>query len=344
MNFTSFAQNFEDIVLWRGLKHIKNGFYIDLGADDAQVNSVSMGFYQQGWRGLLIQPNKKNAEQIQQFRPNDIVLELDLTITPNNVSELPPQASSLDDLLDAAPNKVVHWLRIDFFNLKNNVLNSWSNSAVRPWVVLVNYLPTHHQELISSQFETQLIQKGYEFVFFDGVNRFYLAHEQVQLRPLFQSPPSVLDDVLISGKASTSYYGITEIRVQRAELEARQAKVKAWQAEYRAEQSLAKALASDLKATEMHHLVNGLYGSKSWKFTAPLRWLLLKKNSLRPFFLSLLKKPIFYWKKKIASKNSEVKLEQNQVQLSTRMDLSSRGELIFTNLKNKKMHQQKGTH
>lgn len=344
MNFTSFAQNFEDIVLWRGLKHIKNGFYIDLGADDAQVNSVSMGFYQQGWRGFLIQPSQKIAKQIQQLRPNDTVLELELSIAPSSASELSSLNSSLDDLLDTAPNGLVHWLRVDFFNLKNNVLNSWNNSVVRPWVVLVNYLPIHHQELISSQFESKLIKKGYKFVFFDGVNRFYLAQEQIQLRPLFQNPPTLLDDALISGKASTSYYGVTEIRVQRAELEARQAKVKAWQVECRVEQSLAKALASDLKATEMHHLVNGLYGSKSWKLTAPLRWLLLKKNSLRPFFLSLLKKPIFYWKKKFASKNSEVKLEPTQVQLSTRMDLSARGKLIFNNLKNKKMHQQKGTH
>ena len=32
MSFISYAQNFEDVMLWRALKHISEGFYIDIGA------------------------------------------------------------------------------------------------------------------------------------------------------------------------------------------------------------------------------------------------------------------------------------------------------------------------
>ncbi|MGB5826076.1 MAG: FkbM family methyltransferase, partial [Pseudomonas mandelii] len=33
MTFISYAQNFEDIRLWRALKTVENGFYIDVGAN-----------------------------------------------------------------------------------------------------------------------------------------------------------------------------------------------------------------------------------------------------------------------------------------------------------------------
>ena len=34
MSMISYAQNFEDVMLWRALGHIDNGFYIDVGAND----------------------------------------------------------------------------------------------------------------------------------------------------------------------------------------------------------------------------------------------------------------------------------------------------------------------
>lgn len=32
MTFVSYAQNFEDVMLYRALKHVEKGFYIDVGA------------------------------------------------------------------------------------------------------------------------------------------------------------------------------------------------------------------------------------------------------------------------------------------------------------------------
>ena len=41
MNFISYSQNLEDVMLWRALKHIENGFYIDVGAGSPTVDSVT---------------------------------------------------------------------------------------------------------------------------------------------------------------------------------------------------------------------------------------------------------------------------------------------------------------
>ena len=43
MTFISYAQNFEDVMLWRALKHVEKGFYVDVGAQDPVVDSVSLG-------------------------------------------------------------------------------------------------------------------------------------------------------------------------------------------------------------------------------------------------------------------------------------------------------------
>ena len=37
MSFFSYSQNGEDVLLWRALKHIKDGFYIDVGANEASA-------------------------------------------------------------------------------------------------------------------------------------------------------------------------------------------------------------------------------------------------------------------------------------------------------------------
>ena len=52
MPITSYAQNFEDVILWHALKHIECGFYIDSRAQDPVRDSVSLAFYEKGWRGL----------------------------------------------------------------------------------------------------------------------------------------------------------------------------------------------------------------------------------------------------------------------------------------------------
>ena len=73
--FTSYAQNFEDIMLWRALRHVGQGFYVDVGAQDPILDSVSMGFYEQGWRGVHIEPVAAYADLLRSQRPDETVVE-----------------------------------------------------------------------------------------------------------------------------------------------------------------------------------------------------------------------------------------------------------------------------
>ena len=74
--FVSFAQNFEDVMLWRALKHVEHGFYIDVGAYSPRVDLVTQAFYERGWRGINIEPNADLHRQFLVARPRDINLNV----------------------------------------------------------------------------------------------------------------------------------------------------------------------------------------------------------------------------------------------------------------------------
>jgi hypothetical protein len=54
MPLISYAQNAEDVLLWRALGAVQDGFYIDVGANDPQEGSVTKLFYDAGWHGINV--------------------------------------------------------------------------------------------------------------------------------------------------------------------------------------------------------------------------------------------------------------------------------------------------
>lgn len=76
--FISYAQNFEDVMLWRALKHVKDGFYIDVGAAWPDKDSVTKAFYERGWRGVNIEPNPEMWRVLSADRPRDLNLKVAL--------------------------------------------------------------------------------------------------------------------------------------------------------------------------------------------------------------------------------------------------------------------------
>ena len=75
MTFVSYAQNYEDVILWRAFRNTEAGHYIDIGAHDPVVDSVSFAFYQAGWRGMHVEPTPTYAAKLREARPDEIVIE-----------------------------------------------------------------------------------------------------------------------------------------------------------------------------------------------------------------------------------------------------------------------------
>ncbi len=327
MSFVSYAQNFEDVMLWRALKHIQNGFYIDIGAQDPIVDSVSLAFYEHGWRGVHVEPTLQYSSKLRKSRPDETVLQVvignaadRLTLYEfenTGLSTCDPEVAkkheesgfsfikttvdviSLDSLFDQIENKHVHWLKLDVEGLEKSVLESWKDSSIYPWILVIESTEPRSQSESYAEWEQIVLDKGYHFVYFDGLNRFYVSSEHYNLKSAFSSPPNVFDGFMLSGCGTHTFYKIVESKAQQAEAKAQQAKAnaqkakanaqkaesKAQQAESKAQQAESRALEALSKAQEAKNCVTAIYASSSWRVTAPLRWvgfqtLLLRQHGI----------------------------------------------------------------
>ncbi|MFO1146553.1 MAG: hypothetical protein U1E33_08440 [Rhodospirillales bacterium] len=71
----SYAQNFEDVLLFRCFGKLPDGFYVDIGAFDPVVDSVTKAFYDQGWSGINVE-HSPSIEDLRRDRPRDINLAI----------------------------------------------------------------------------------------------------------------------------------------------------------------------------------------------------------------------------------------------------------------------------
>lgn len=218
----SYAQNFEDIMLWRALGHVQGGRYVDIGAQSPDVDSVSRLFHERGWRGIHVEPMPDYAAQLRQSRPDDLVIQAAISATAGSLTfyeltetglstskrEIADQhaasglkvhqtvvpAMTLDDLLANFHGLEVHWLKIDVEGGEQEVLEGWRASSLRPWVIVVeSTLPLTKSESHGA-WEYLLNAKGYRFAYFDGLNRFYLSVAHEELLAAFNSGPNVFDN------------------------------------------------------------------------------------------------------------------------------------------------------
>ncbi len=229
MMFISYAQNFEDVILWRALKHIENGFYVDIGAQDPIVDSVSRGFYERGWRGVSAEPTAAYAIKLQEDRPDDEILQAAIGEGGENIHffEIPETGLSTGDteiaeehrqrgfevidtevpllplsaIFDKAGDHDVHWLKIDVEGMEKSVIESWLPSKKRPWIVVVESTHPMSEVVSFEDWEPLLTDKGYEFVYFDGLNRFYVSNEHPELKKFFGAGPNIFDNFAVSVKA-----------------------------------------------------------------------------------------------------------------------------------------------
>ena len=295
MTFISYAQNFEDLMLWRAFKHVECGFYIDVGAWSPDVDSVTRAFYERGWRGINVEPNPEFHDQLTEHRTRDINLRVavsdktdalvinifsdtglstfDETIAHNHAlagwtaDKQMVEVTTLADLwMQHVPEgQEVHFLKVDVEGFEGAVLrgNDWSKN--RPWIVVVEATLPMSQQESHGEWEPTLLNANYHFIYADGLNRFYVADEHVELRSFFKHPPNVFDDF----KLGTQH---------QAEARAMVAEARTMEAEARTMEAEAKTKEAETNVHQLQDMVNGLnrelqvvYASRSWRITRPLR-------------------------------------------------------------------------
>ncbi len=217
----SYAQNFEDVVLGRVFRDVERGFYVDVGANDPTVCSVTRHFYDRGWRGINVEPGLI-FDKLQAARPRDVNLNVAASdragdvvfyefpgadglagLTPDVPDAFRPlagrrfartvRAAPLRDILAGHAPGRIDFLSVDVEGHERQVLvgNDWSR--FRPRVVLVEAtLPTTPVPC-HDRWEDVLVDADYRFAYFDGLNRFYVRREDEHLLERF-APPNVFDE------------------------------------------------------------------------------------------------------------------------------------------------------
>ncbi|TMJ05465.1 MAG: FkbM family methyltransferase [Alphaproteobacteria bacterium] len=203
----SYAQRFEDFHLWRCLGDIPNGFYVDIGAGHPVYDNVSFAFYLAGWRGITVEPNPALAALGRAVRPRDEMFEglcgagagtatlylqrefhgLSTTIaehaqtaekeTGRSAEALTLPVTTLAALCEQHAPAAFEFLKVDVEGAEADVLRGADFSRHRPKVIVVEAIKPFTLAPAWDEWEPLLSRHGYDHVWDDELNRYYVAAE-----------------------------------------------------------------------------------------------------------------------------------------------------------------------
>lgn len=255
----SYSQNAEDVRLARVFDD-SSGFYVDVGAGDGLEFSVTRLFYERGWSGINIEPVSATFAALQTARPRDVNLQVAVAAdeeprdfwvsSPHSgISSLyPPESDQLPDgfqlerttinckpmrriLAEHAQGLQVDFMTIDVEGAEGEVIRSIDFESIRPTVLVVESVVPLTFEPSHENWESVLIDSGYVFATFDGINRYYVEGSYEDLATVLAYPVSVLDQFTraadhekeielasLRGQSEELRHSLAEIRRERDRL------------------------------------------------------------------------------------------------------------------------------
>lgn len=222
--FVSYAQNFEDVVLWRAFADQDGGVYVDVGAADPEVDSVTKAFYERGWSGINIEPNGELYDRLAAARPRDVNLNVGLSDVDGTLdfyralhgdwgistfdaalvarheekgfrfekTEVP--VLRLDDILSNLRPGSVDVLKVDVEGYERQVLLGAALGVHRPKVVIVESTAPLSTVRTDEHWAGILLAAGYRSALFDGLNCFFVRDDLEELATTIAAPANVLDN------------------------------------------------------------------------------------------------------------------------------------------------------
>jgi FkbM family methyltransferase len=203
---TSYSQNHEDVYLRAYFHDVKNGFYVDVGANHPVIDSVTNLFYANGWRGINIEPLPNMYSELHRLRKKDINIQAAIGSKKgkatlhvyktegdfNGLSTLSKDQESVNDNTERTDilskedvevqtltlkevfeknldkEQPIHFLKIDVEGLEYDVLRSNDWNRYRPELICIE------ADHVFSNWKKFIIGKGYILDFFDGINEYYV--------------------------------------------------------------------------------------------------------------------------------------------------------------------------
>jgi FkbM family methyltransferase len=224
MTTISYAQRFEDLYVQRCFAEQPRGFYIDIGAGHPVFDNMSFAFYLQGWRGITVEPNPWLARLSRAVRPRDASHQALVGSAPGEATfylvrefhglstmiesharaaqtefgkssdAITVPVTTLAELCRRHAPESIDFLKVDVEGAEKEVLFGADWTRHRPKVVLVEALAPYTLAPAWAEWEPLLLQHGYRYVWFDTLNRYYVAEEASELARHFEEAPTAFDD------------------------------------------------------------------------------------------------------------------------------------------------------
>src|ERR1700692_2342001 len=219
----SYAQRFEGPYLLRRFGASSAGFSTDIGSGHPVYDNVSFAFYLKGWSGITVEPNPWLSRLSRAVRPRDRHIEAlvgsargqatfylvrefhglstmieghaqaALTQFGKSAEAITVPLTTLSELCAGQAPASFDFLKIDVEGAEPEVLFGGDWRRYRPKVVVVEALAPYSLAPAFQQWEPFLAQHGYSYVWFDSLNRYYLAAEAGGLAGCFTDAPASFD-------------------------------------------------------------------------------------------------------------------------------------------------------
>lgn len=210
----SYTQNMEDTHLWLAFGGARSGTYVDIGAGHPIADNVSFFFYERGWRGVVVEPQRKLIDLYARLRPRDVAVAAligtrsgdadfhvfdafhGLSTTSAKHADAVKAADAgyrtvkmpmmpLAELCRTHGLAAIDFLKVDVEGAESDVLRSGDWKTFRPKAVVVEAITPGSNEPSWEEWEPFLLAQGYRFMLFDTLNRFYVAEEAKEVAVRF---------------------------------------------------------------------------------------------------------------------------------------------------------------
>ncbi|MGD0411325.1 MAG: FkbM family methyltransferase [Verrucomicrobiota bacterium] len=191
----SFSQFGEDALVWDYFQRKRAGFFVEVGANAPRVRSQTWLLEQQGWSGILVEPQAGCCKLLREQRPRSIVCQAaccapqqrgtlplyvsnnkDLSSLKKHVNDTQTQyvgtelvpALPLDEILGQTEHPAVDFISIDVEGLELDVLLGLDLQQHQPSLLLIE------DHLHSLDLHFHLGRRGYKLVKRSGCNSWYV--------------------------------------------------------------------------------------------------------------------------------------------------------------------------
>lgn len=226
-----YSQNFEDLYLWRVFKDVGCGTYIDVGTNNPLSSSVSRIFFEQGWRGIHVEPNPLLFESIRMHRPNGDNFQLAVSspekvgiqpfyiysdqgdglsslkqpsswrdsTTTGHIRKMDVEVRTLKSLVDSLGLDSIDFIKFDVEGEEYEALRGLSlehlSSLQYPKILLfeITVPLTPFPAPHRELIYKYLLDFGYHRIFCDGLNDYYCLESYLDQAAVISFPPNVFD-------------------------------------------------------------------------------------------------------------------------------------------------------